>query len=207
MRLMLNFGAQIRRLGDARCSSHSLRPIASAAVGPEPGRVWQRRYAQDKWRAGSAAVVNVSTRSQVSGRMNGRFADMRILLVEDEPLIGMMARTVLEEQGANVLWVQTDRDAYRAIEAEESALRVLITDINLREGTTGFDIARFARRRFPGLPVIYVSGEERGALSSFAVEQALFLYKPVPESVLVDAVESMVSTDTPQMPPEPVRVR
>lgn len=138
--------------------------------------------------------------------MNRRFADMHFLLVEDEPLIGMMAKAVLDEHGANVVWVQTDRDAYRAIEAEGPALRVLITDINLREGTTGFDIARFARRLLPKLPVIYVSGEERGTLSSFAVENASFLYKPVPDAALVDTVESILSAHTPKMPLQPVRM-
>jgi len=123
--------------------------------------------------------------------VNESLAGVDILLVEDEPLIGMMSKAVLEEHGASVVWVQTDRDAYQAFEKDGPAFRVLVTDINLREGTTGFDIARFARRLFPEIPVIYVSGEEPGALSDFAVENASFLYKPVPESALVAAVEAI----------------
>lgn len=140
--------------------------------------------------------------SRRSDGVNGRFAGVRILLVEDEPLIGMMAKAVLEEHGADVAWVQNDREAYRAIEVDGAALQVLITDINLREGTTGFDIARFARRLLPSLPVIYVSGEERGALSGFAVENASFLFKPVPEATLVGAVASLSLMQTSEMRPE-----
>ncbi|NIJ18667.1 DNA-binding response OmpR family regulator [Sphingomonas naasensis] len=125
-----------------------------------------------------------------------------MLLVEDEALIGMMAHAVLEEQGATVDWVQTDREAYRAIEANARRLDLLITDINLREGTTGFDISRFARRLSPTLPVIYVSGEEREALVGFAVAGATFLYKPVPEMLLLRTVEQAVTTGL-AGPPQP----
>lgn len=127
--------------------------------------------------------------------MSERLARARILLVEDEPLIGMMAHAVLAEHGAEVDWVQTDREAYRVIQINASSIRLLITDINLREGTTGFDISRFARRLSPSMPVIYVSGEPREALINFAVEGAMFLYKPVSETVLLHAVEQALSTD------------
>lgn len=119
-----------------------------------------------------------------------------ILLVEDEPLIGMMAHAVLAEHGAHVDWVQTDREAYRALEANASSIHLLITDINLREGTTGFDISRFARRLSPSMPVIYVSGEPREALINFAVEGATFLYKPVPQPMLLYRVKQALSDDS-----------
>lgn len=138
--------------------------------------------------------------------MNAPLADSRVLLVEDEPLIGMMAHAVLEEEGANVDWVQTDREAYRALEANSRRLDLLITDINLREGTTGFDISRFARRLSPALPVIYVSGEERETLIDFAVAGAMFLYKPVPEMLLLHTVKQALTAGAvgPRQPVSPV---
>jgi DNA-binding response OmpR family regulator len=128
--------------------------------------------------------------------MSECLARARILLVEDEPLIGMMAHALLAEHGAEVDWVQTDREAYRMIEANASSIHLLITDINLREGTTGFDISRFARRLSSSMPVIYVSGEQREALVNFAVEGATFLCKPVAEAVLLQAVEQALSNDS-----------
>lgn len=114
-----------------------------------------------------------------------------ILLVEDEPLIGMIVQTCLEEQGASVLWSTTDRGAYEAIERNDPRLNLLITDINLREGTTGFDVARRARASNPAIGVIYLSGEV-GSDLPFGVEGALFLTKPVSEQRLIEAVAGLV---------------
>lgn len=117
----------------------------------------------------------------------GSLSGSHILLVEDEPLIGMIVQTCLEEQGASVLWSTTDRGAYEAIERDGRGLDLLITDINLREGTTGFDVARRARASNPAMRVIYLSGEV-GSDLPFGVDGALFLTKPVSEQRLIEAV-------------------
>lgn len=119
-------------------------------------------------------------------------ADARILLVEDEPLIGMLIEVCLDEQGAEVLWAQTDRQAYEILEAS-ARLDLLITDINLREGTTGFDVSRFARRLNGELPVIYLSGDTPGSIEMFGVEGAEFLMKPVTEAKLLAAASALLA--------------
>lgn len=118
-------------------------------------------------------------------------AGARILLVEDEPLIGMIVQACLEEEGAEVFWAQTDRHAYEILETS-SRLDLLITDINLREGTTGFDVSRFARRLNDSLPVIYLSGDAPGSLDSFGVDGAEFLLKPVTEAKLLSAAAALL---------------
>jgi CheY-like chemotaxis protein len=126
----------------------------------------------------------------------GKLTGFQILLVEDEPLIGMMIEGRLTELGARVTWVQTDRQAYAALEAEPWAINLLITDINLRVGTTGFDVARFARRLNAQLPVIYLSGEipEPNGAPDWSVEQAQFLTKPIVERRLIEAILSSAAT-------------
>jgi CheY-like chemotaxis protein len=116
----------------------------------------------------------------------------RILLVEDEPLIGMIIQVFLEEQGAQVFWAQTDRHAYEILESS-AKLDLLITDINLREGTTGFDVSRFARRLNGSLPVIYLSGDAPGSIASFGVDGAEFLLKPVTETKLLVAASALLA--------------
>ena len=141
-----------------------------------------------------------SAQQEGAALASARLAEVRILFVEDEPLVGMLAHAVLKEHGAEVTWVQTDRDAYRSIETNAVRFDVLVTDINLREGTTGFDLSRFARRLSPSMPIIYVSGEEREALLGFAVEGAVFLCKPVSEAMLVRAVEQAISKSRNALP-------
>jgi DNA-binding response OmpR family regulator len=119
-------------------------------------------------------------------------AGAHILLVEDEPLIGMIVQVCLEEEGAEVFWAQTDRHAYEILETF-SKLDLLITDINLREGTTGFDVSRFARRLNAALPVIYLSGDAPGSIASFGVDGAEFLLKPVTEAKLLSAATALLA--------------
>jgi len=132
----------------------------------------------------------VSSSWQLSG--------LEILLVEDEPLIGMMISEWLEENGASAHWVPTDSEAYRLLEGEDCKVDVLITDINLRFGTTGFDVARFARKMNARLPVIYLSGElaEPDAAPDWSVEGALFLTKPIRPGQLIDAIKKSCATSS-----------
>jgi DNA-binding response OmpR family regulator len=123
-----------------------------------------------------------------------RLTGVHILLVEDEPLIGMITNAALSEAGAQVQWVQTDREAYECIAAQGATLDLLITDINLREGTTGFDISRYARRLLPHLPIIYMSGEV-SEVQTFAVEGATFISKPIPETALLGIISAQLGLE------------
>jgi len=121
---------------------------------------------------------------------SGELSGLGILLVEDEPLIGTLISEWLAENGAEARWVPTDTEAYRLLEDHGDNIDVLITDINLRLGTTGFDVARFARKLNDRLPVIYLSGEVIAAdnIPNWCVDRALFLTKPVRPGQLINAV-------------------
>jgi DNA-binding response OmpR family regulator len=124
-------------------------------------------------------------------------AGVRVLLVEDEPLIGMSIEDALARAGAAVHLARTDRDAYAALEETAAGTDLLITDINLREGTTGYDVARFARRLNPALGVLYLSGGSPESAMSFGVDGAEFIAKPVTESSLISNVERMTQAGHP----------
>ena len=111
----------------------------------------------------------------------------RILIVEDELLIGMMLQSAFEENGADVLWAQTDGGAYEILDIGGSQIDLLITDINLREGTTGFDVARHARARNDHIAAVYLSGELAAAAPPFAVQDACFISKPATHRKLIEA--------------------
>lgn len=125
--------------------------------------------------------------------MTDALSGSHILVVEDEPLIGMILHTCLEESGAEVRWSRTDQNAYEILERDASRLDLLITDINLREGTTGFDVARRARASNPAMAVIYLSGEV-GSDLPFGVDGAIFLTKPVPEQKLIETARGVIQT-------------
>jgi CheY-like chemotaxis protein len=81
----------------------------------------------------------------------------RILVVEDNPLVGQMASTMLTSMGYSPV-VVVDAAAAIAEMERPDPISLLLTDVLLPGGMTGFDLARQARRRRPDLPILFMSG-------------------------------------------------
>lgn len=117
-----------------------------------------------------------------------RHATFRVLVVEDEPDVCAMIEDALVDCGYEVECVQSDAEAYAALQRDPQGYAALIADINLREGTTGFDVARFARRQNANLPVIYVTGAATRSDAAHAVAEGTFVFKPFTPEQLVGAL-------------------
>ena len=113
---------------------------------------------------------------------------LRVLVVEDEPLIGMSVEEAIRDAGGLAEHVDSDRAAYSRLQDGARTLDALVVDVNLGEGTTGFDVARFARRLNATLPVIYLSGGPEEWAAWFGVDDATFLAKPVTDAKLVQTI-------------------
>lgn len=81
----------------------------------------------------------------------------RILVVEDNPLVGAMASTMLSSMGYRPVVVTNPTSAIAELERPEP-IALLLTDILLPGDATGVDLARQARRRWPELPILFMSG-------------------------------------------------
>jgi DNA-binding response OmpR family regulator len=102
----------------------------------------------------------------------------RVLVVEDDHAICALITDILEGAGFQIECVQNDRAAY-AIIPTLPMIAALVVDINLGRGTTGFDVARFARQVIPDLPVLYVTGEaSQDSLKAFGVPESALVAKP-----------------------------
>jgi CheY-like chemotaxis protein len=115
----------------------------------------------------------------------------QILLVEDETFIAEMIQDALEDRGLEVTSTHTDRSAYALLEGEARSFAVLIADINLGPGTTGFDVARRARELHPDLKVVYISGHA-AHLQKQGVEGSLMFPKPFYPDELADQILALM---------------
>jgi DNA-binding response OmpR family regulator len=116
----------------------------------------------------------------------------RVLVVEDESGICELLADMLEADGFVAHCVQTDRGAYDALRHDRS-FACMIVDVNLGSGTTGYDVARFARQIDPTLPVIYVSGQTSpSSFEANGVPGSLFLAKPFTTDELLDQTRKLV---------------
>ncbi len=101
-------------------------------------------------------------------------APVRILVVEDEPLILMATVDMLSELGHFPLEAGSAEEAMDIMQKE--SVDVLLTDVGL-PGMSGSDLARQVRERWPQVCIIFASGNDTGRLAS-GVEDALQLSKP-----------------------------
>ena len=81
--------------------------------------------------------------------------------------------------GWDCVGADTDALAYRELERAPESFAVLVADLNLGRGATGFDVARQARFRNPEIAVVYISGEGDADIRRFGVWGAERLGKPI----------------------------
>jgi DNA-binding response OmpR family regulator len=116
---------------------------------------------------------------------------VNVLVVEDEPAVADLVEDALLEAGFSVTVAHDDRTAFRTLEREPRNFAVIVTDINLGAGVTGFDIARRARSLNDEIKVVYISGQGPHS-DQFSVEAALMIDKPFRPRELAEQIALLV---------------
>lgn len=116
----------------------------------------------------------------------------RVLLVDDDPSILRMLKTVLQRSG---FATEEARDGEGAMALlSEQAFNVVISDVNM-PGGGGMEFLRSVREKNFELPVIMITGRPTVETTTKALEFGVFRYllKPVSPKALTDAVERALS--------------
>ena len=114
---------------------------------------------------------------------------MKILVVEDEPLIRIGLASLVEEAGYEALEAGGADEAIRIIERHPE-VRIIITDVDMPGGMDGIRLAHFVRGRWPPIQLIVISGKVDIG-TSLLPEGARFFAKPCPETALLAAVREL----------------
>jgi PAS domain S-box-containing protein len=118
-----------------------------------------------------------------------------ILVVEDEPDVRSIVRRQLESLGHRVLVAEAATEALLLIQGP-GAPDVLLTDVVLKTGINGIDLAEAAREARPGLPVIFMSGYTAVAEAQQRIRDtgAPLLSKPFTTPQLERAVKAVCAS-------------
>lgn len=116
-----------------------------------------------------------------------------VLLVEDEPLVLLVAQDALEAGGFTVLTAELASEALNLLNSRSTDLAGLVTDIRLPGGADGWDIARRARELKADLPVIYTTGDSAGAWPAKGVPNSLLVQKPYAAAQLLTAISTALT--------------
>ena len=96
---------------------------------------------------------------------------MRLLLVEDEPLIALDLEAVLTSFGHEIVGMaDTLESAIKAAAAHRPD--AALVDLNLRDGMTGKEVARALTGRL-GIPIGYITGNAEQLTDDFAGGRAV----------------------------------
>jgi len=82
---------------------------------------------------------------------------LRLLLVEDDPILGDAIKTGLSQDGYNVDWIKNGNQASQALGTEQ--LDLLVLDLNL-PGKSGLSVLQEIRHRGNPLPVLILTARD-----------------------------------------------
>jgi len=118
-----------------------------------------------------------------------------LLLVEDEALIRLDLVQVLEDRGYVVADYADGPPAMAEVDRRDE-ISGLITDINLGSDVDGWEVARHTRTKFPGIPVVYISGDSVANWPDEGVPNSLILQKPFADNEIVSALSTLLGEGT-----------
>ena len=118
----------------------------------------------------------------------------RIVIVEDETQVLMLAESVLQQAGHQTLDARTVAEAQAIINSKDGKFDLLFTDIypgNHAEG--GLTLGKLIGETRRGTPVLYTSANPAtDGMQSLFVQPSAFLPKPYTAQELIDTVAALV---------------
>lgn len=115
-----------------------------------------------------------------------------VLVVEDEPLLRMMAVEVVEEAGFVALEAANADEAVALLESRAD-IALLFTDIDMPGSMDGLKLAHAVRGRWPPIKILLVSGHVRLQPSQLP-SSSRFVGKPYRAAAMVQELRSLVSS-------------
>ena len=115
---------------------------------------------------------------------------LSILVVDDEPIVCTFMQHVLQGRGYHVWTAHGGGYALELLVRHGQELSLLVTDV-LMPGISGLALAKAARKSFPDLPVLYVSGYHGNYAGQ--VPAAARLEKPFTAAELLERVQALMS--------------
>jgi CheY-like chemotaxis protein len=116
----------------------------------------------------------------------------RVLLVEDEAVVRSIIERTLERARYRVVVATTAEEALEAAESE-ARFDLMITDI-VMPGMNGWELGKRLGQRWPGLPVLYISGYTEDVIKDGGVvdRNLPFLQKPFMPAELLSKIRELL---------------
>jgi len=191
--LRLDFSARTR--GPRRLASYLARKSGKSRANITPASIAvsasaAKPYATASRSYGAPAIPKASVGNRGRNSPRGRRVD--VLVVEDDDGVRELLHSDLSDAGLAVVSVATAEDGLLVVADEASHPAVLVTDVNLGAGMDGIEFSCEARRLWPAVTVVTMTGDERNLHRMPQEDRSLCFLKPFPTARLVRAVEMLL---------------
>jgi DNA-binding response OmpR family regulator len=126
----------------------------------------------------------------------------KILLVEDDPTLGLLLRDFLRLNEFDVFWATTGEDAQKWWTHNRPALAIL--DIMLPD-TDGFELLKMLRKAYPQVPVVFLTARSllEDQKAGYRLGADDYLVKPFDSELLLLKIKAILSrsSDVPSAEP------
>ena len=123
-----------------------------------------------------------------------------ILVVEDEEPIQDFIEDALTDAGFHLMVSASGEEALMLLQSGVVRYRALVTDISLKGGMNGWELAKQIREIEQSFPVVYITGASADQWASQGVPHSILLEKPFAPAQLVTAVAQLLNTGNPPAP-------
>jgi DNA-directed RNA polymerase specialized sigma24 family protein len=168
-----------------------------AALTPEGRQAFLLVSVEGFSRREAAQILEISEHQvdallQASAAEISRQIATEVLVIEDEPLIALELKRVLEALGHTVAIARTHEDALRAAELRNPGL--VIADIRLADGSSGLDAVNDLLRSLT-VPVIFVTAFPERLATGRGPEPTFLIRKPFREEAITAIVSQVLFFD------------
>ena len=117
-----------------------------------------------------------------------------VLVVDDEEAVRRLACRMLTWTGYQALEASHGREAIATIEQHAGSVHLVLTDIKM-PGMNGRELGRHVEQRWPGKPILYMSGFASEVFENGLLEPgAPFLPKPFTQDDLAQKVRGLLGS-------------
>jgi signal transduction histidine kinase/CheY-like chemotaxis protein len=125
-------------------------------------------------------------------------ARLRILVVEDDPLVRHTLLRLLDRDAYDILAVSDGLEALAVLRASQNHFHCMVSDVAM-PNLDGEELARIAEIEFPELPLILISGNREPLSPTNANSRRVFLRKPFAAPELNRAIRRVTQPIAPSV--------
>lgn len=171
--------------------SHWCHTSHSQACGPEPN---SHIFAHPPFTQALDQMALQGSNRTNSGKTERPPGGYTVLVVDDEEAVRHLASRMLTFTGYQTLEASHSREAIATLEQHAGAIHLVLTDIKM-PGMNGRELGRHVEQRWPGKPILYMSGFASEVFQGGLLEPSEpFLSKPFTQDDLAHKVRALLGS-------------